>query len=138
MFNNFGMVPADPHTAYGSPGAYFADGSMYPAGVLPNATLFETPGGSISMASSVIGAEAMPAEACWAPPGSVPIALDVGGSGVVQDVQGGGGEEGTIAAFLPASVAQMFHQGESILTRRTFGVPNWIWFAGGAFLLLRK
>ena len=137
MFNNFGFLPADPHSAYsgagfGSPGAFFAQ-------LDPGANVFETPGGSIDMAASVIGAEAMPAEASMAPPGTVPIALDVGGSGVVQDVQGGGGEEGTIAAFLPPGAERYFDQGQSFLAQRAvLGVPNWIWLAAAAGALLLR
>lgn len=148
-FNGYGMLPADPAAAYsgyqgnvGSPSAYM---NVIPEQVLPNAqadTHFQTPNGSIEMAGAVTGAEAEPAQATTAAPGQVPIAIDAGGSGVLQDVQGGGGEEGAIQAFLSPQVEMYYQRSRSWFTRRTNlpvvgAVPNWLLAAGVVVGLMR-
>lgn len=143
MLNPFGTFSADtiadPHNGGISPTQYM---TVVPQQVLPNALYFETPGGSINMAASVIGAEALPATATATAPGQVPIAIDAGGTGIIQDAQGGGGEESTIATFLPASMAHGYTRGRSWLSARTHvpvvgPVPNWILALGAGLVVLR-
>ena len=148
-FGNYGFFPAQPGVHFGSagvpasPGVSYGDpeagNATYPQQVLPNAYVesnnwFDTGQGNfaegIEVPMSIPGATVLPQYATSSPPGTVPIAIEAGGSGVIQDVQGGGGESGSIYAFLPQQAQGYVQQAGSFLGRRTTlpllgDVPNW-------------
>jgi hypothetical protein len=149
MYGSYGYFQAQPGVHFSGPfvpaepGVHFSGpetgNAVYPQQVLPNAYVennnwFDTGQGNFSEGIEVPavpqGASVLPQYATTAPPGTVPIAIEAGPSGVIQDVQGGGGEEGAIYAFLPPQARGYVQQAGSILTRQTVvpflgPVENW-------------
>jgi hypothetical protein len=135
MFGSYGFF-TEPGVHYSGPET---GNAVYPQQVLPNAYVepnnwFDTGQGNfaegIEVPGSVPGATVLPQYSTASPPGTVPIAIEAGPSGAIQDVQGGGGEAGAVFAFLPPQAQGYVQQAGSILTRRTVlpmlgPVPNW-------------